>query len=229
MKKLLLTAVCALASCVAAKADTVGLYTFAASSLASSDTNADSTASAITAGAAFAGTVANTTYGNPTPSLAVVSTLTTGANTQAGAVGANQYFSFTLTPNAGTPLSLSTLSFDYANYSTDGTFPTEGFFVRSSVDSFAANTAAGVTAAAGSNGMFSTSTISLGAAAFQNLTTAVEFRVYVFDGTTQMTRGAVIDNITVTNVPEPTTYAMLLAGVSCVTILRYRRRVRLMA
>ena len=223
MKKLLLTVVCALASCVAAKADTVGLYTFASSSLASSDTNPDSTASAITAGTAFNGTVANTTYGNPTPSLAVVSTLTTGANSQAGAVTANQYFSFTLTPNAGTPLSLSTLSFDYANYSTDGTYPTEGFFVRSSVDSFAANTAAGVTSTAASAGAFATSTISLGAAAFQNLTGPVEFRVYVFDGTTQATRGAVIDNITVTNVPEPTTYAALLVGVGLAGAA-YRRR-----
>ena len=226
MKKLLLTAVCALASCVAAKADTVGLYTFAASSLASSDTNPDSTASAITAGAAFTGTVANTTYGNPTPSLAVASTLTTGANTQAGAVTANQYFSFTLTPNTGTPLSLNSLSFDYANYSTDATFPTEGFVVRSSVDNFAANTAAGVTSAAASNGAFATSNISLAAAAFQNLTAPIEFRIYIYDGTTNANRGAAIDNITVTNVPEPTTYAMLLAGVSFVTVLRCRRRVR---
>ena len=227
MKNLLLTVVFVLASCVATQADTVGLYTFASSSLNSSDTNPDSTASAVMAGSSFTSALTpNTMYGNPLPSLAVVSTLTTGADTQAGAVGASQYFSFTITPNTGVPLSLSTLSFDYANYSTDGTYPTEGFVVRSSVDNFAANTATGVTSSSTSDGAFATSTIGLGAAAFQNLTTAVEFRIYIYDGTNQSTRGAVIDNITLTNVPEPTTYAMLIAGVSFVTLLCVRRQVR---
>ena len=228
MKKFFGAALGMLAFCVGANADTIGLYTFASSSLSSSDTNPDSAASAITAGAAFtSAAAANTIYGNPLPSLPVDTTLTTGANTQAGAATANQYFGFTLTPNANTPLSLGTLSFDYANYSTDGTFPTEGFVVRSSVDNFAANTATGVTASAASAGAFATSTINLSAAVFQNLTAAVTFRIYVYDGTTQATRGAVLDNITVTNVPEPATNAMLLiAGVCFVVVLRRRRRVR---
>lgn len=225
MKKLLLTAVCALASCVAAKADTVGLYTFASSSLASSDTNADSTASAITAGTAFTGALTpNTTYGNPAPSLTVVSTLTTGTS-QAAAITANQYFSFTLTPNAGTTLNLSTLSFDYGNYSTDTTFPTESFFARSSADSFGANLAAAVSTTTTAATVTNT-TISLSGAAFQNLTAPIEFRIYIYDGTTNAARGAVLDNITVANVPEPTTYAMLIAGASFVTVLRCRRRAR---
>ncbi len=224
IKKVLLTAFCALASCAAVKADVVGLYSFAASSLASSDSNADSVASAITAGSAFANALpANTTYGNPTPSLAVVSTLTT-ASTQGAAVTANQYFSFTLTPNTGTPLNLSTLTFDYANYSTDMTFPTESFFVRSSVDNFAANTAAAVSSSATSAGTFATSTVSLGAAGFQNLTAAVEFRVYIYDGTTQPTRGAVLDNIVVSSVPEPSTWAMMLAGLSGSVAMAVRRK-----
>ncbi len=226
MKQLFSVTFCTLALCLGANAATIGLYTFTSSSLASSDTDPNSIASSVTAGSAFtSAAAANTTYGNPTPSLAVDSTLTT-ATTQAAAVTANQYFSFTLTPNAGVPLNLSTLAFDYANYSTDGTYPTENFFVRTNVDNFAANTAAAVASTAASAGAFATATVSLNGAAFQNLTTPIEFRIYIYDNTTQTTRGAVVDNITLTNVPEPATHALLMVGLCFVFVVRCRRKVR---
>ena len=142
-------------------------------------------------------------------------------------VTANDYFTLIFTPFSGFALNLSSFTFDYANYSSDSTFPSTTFFVRSSVDGFAANTAAGVNASAASAGAFANSSISLTGASFQNLTSAIEFRIYISDSTTNANRGALIDNVTlnglVVAVPEPTTAAMLASATLWIACFRRRR------
>jgi hypothetical protein len=196
-----------------ARADILANYPFTGSSQASTDADPNSTAGTFGDGAGWTSTI-DASRGNGAPSISVISTLTDGTS-QAAAVTANDYWTFTITPNAGIALNLSNLSFDYANYSNDATFPTETFFARSSQDSFGANLAAAVTSSTASAGAFATASISLGAA-FQNVTTPVEFRIYVSDGTTNANRGALLDNVvlsgTTSAVPEPATLMMLVLG-----------------
>ncbi len=221
MQKTLLTAVVALAITTAAHADVVAQYTFTGSLLTSSDGDTNSMAGDLTFGAGFSSATVSTTLGNTAPGLYIDSTATTGSN-QGNAVLANEYYSFTITPTAGT-LSLSNLMFDYASASGTSTFPTENFFVRSSRDGFAAN----ITGAVSSNSAtFTTANIGLSAATYQGLSTATEFRIYVQDSTNTSGRGAVLDNITLNSVPEPTTYAMLLGGAGMLFIVS-RRKARL--
>lgn len=85
------------------------------------------------------------------------------------ALDANDYFYFTLTPNAGYKLNLT--SFTYTGQAS-GTGPTQAAF-RSSADSYGANI--------GSAGI-SSGTISLSAATYQNLTGAITFRFYAWGG-----------------------------------------------
>jgi hypothetical protein len=205
------------------KADVLASFTLTGSLRTSGDADPNSTASSIADGPGFT-SVINIGLGNPSPSLTVASTLTDGS-TQAAAVTAEDYFTFTLSPTSGGSFSLTSLTFDYANYSTDGTFPTTTFFVRSSVNSFTANTAAGVSALASSDGAFANATVSLSAAAFQNVTVPIEFRIYISDGTTDADRGAVLDNIFLngTAIPEPSTAVSLLSGFGLFGLLRRRK------
>lgn len=87
-------------------------------------------------------------------------------------LNANDYFTFTLTPAANYEIDF--VSFVY-NGQASGSGPTS-FAVRSSVDGFASNIGT-----ASSSG-----TISLSAAAYQNRTTAIEFRIYAW-GASQST------------------------------------------
>lgn len=224
MKKALIVALAIGLTAASARADILAQYTFTGSARTSSDADPLSVASTFDDGTGFTSSF-DLTRGNSAPSLAVVSTVIDGS-TQAAAVTAGDYFTFTITPTTGTTLNLSSLTFDYANYTNDGTFPTETFFARSNQDSFAANLASAVTATTGSAGVFATATITLGAA-FQNLTTPVEFRIYLSDGTNDADRGALIDNVVLngTAIPEPSTWAML--GVGSILLLagqKLRRR-----
>jgi hypothetical protein len=83
----------------------------------------------------------------------------------AAAITNNDYFEFTLTPNAGFQINFT--SFQYTGQAS-GTGPTSLAF-RSSVDGFASNIGSPT---------ISGTTLDLSAAAFQNITTAITFRLY---------------------------------------------------
>ncbi|RZJ73313.1 choice-of-anchor D domain-containing protein [Flavobacterium sp.] len=83
------------------------------------------------------------------------------------AINVARYFTFTLTPNSGSRINF--VSFAY-NGQASGTGPTS-FAVRSSLDGYATNI--GTAAVTGTN-------ISLAAAAYQNITSAITFRVYAW-------------------------------------------------
>jgi hypothetical protein len=235
-----IVALTALFTCAASDAAVLANYPFTSAfnpfvgSRASTDTDPDTTASTFDGGPGFqtAGSdnsAFDLNHGNPAPSLAIDATFTDGTS-QAAAVTANDYFTFTITPTAGIAFNVSSLSFDYANYSSS-TFPVENFFVRSSADGFANNLAAAVTASAASAGTFSTATINLsGNSSLQNVTSTLEFRLYVYDSTSTSGRGALVDNIVVNGttaaVPEPATTALLGMGVLIAArqLIRSRRK-----
>ncbi|MGL2999900.1 T9SS sorting signal type C domain-containing protein [Flavobacterium sp. RSSB_23] len=91
----------------------------------------------------------------------------TGWNTSNG-IDLNDYFEFTLTPNAGYEIDLT--SFVYTSTVSATNQPTR-FAFRSSIDGFATNI---VTPSA------TGTTINLSGAAYQNITSAITFRIYAY-------------------------------------------------
>lgn len=201
-------------------------YQFDGSVRTSFDSDSNSTATAFADGPGFAGLI-DATRGNPAPSISV-DTVQIDGGSNAAAVTANDYFTFTITPAGGYSLNLANLSVDYANYTNDGTFPAVSFFLRSSVNSFSSNIGSTVNVLASSNGAFANTIFSLSGAGFQNVSGPIEFRLYVQDGLSDADRGILFDNIILngTAIPEPSTYAMIGVGAALLIGARYRRRIR---
>lgn len=146
----------------------------------------------------------------------------TSATDEAGAVAANDYYTFTATPSAGFSLNLTSLNFDLAR--SGGSF-TGNLFIRSSLDGFTSNLFSD-TAASGSTGLTTTG-LTLDSS-FQNLTTPVEFRFYFADNGTTTTDNSVVfrlDNVVLSGdvIPEPGSAALLAFGALG---LAFRRRAR---
>jgi len=94
------------------------------------------------------------------------------ANSWSATFDATDYFYFTLTPNAGYKIDFTNLVL-YLQSSNTGA---NTYAVRSSLDNYAANIVTGsVTANGSQSGPY---TINLGAAAFDNVTTSITFRLY---------------------------------------------------
>jgi PEP-CTERM motif len=207
----------------AAYAVELAKYEFALQTRTSTDTDSNSTATDLTNGAGITATESTyyTTAGNPAPSLRTASATT--SNTEALAVSGNDYYTFTLTPVAGFKVNLTTLTFDYA---ITGVNMTGNFSIRSSIDSFASDIGSTATT---SSTTFSNASISLSAAQYQNLTSAVTFRIYIFDDKPGPEETDLLDNVTlngtVAAVPEPSTWAMMGLGVGLLgAAQRFRRR-----
>ncbi len=197
----------------AAQADVLANYSFSGSSRGSFDSDLNTAASVFNDGPGWVASI-DPLRGNPAPCIAVGSNQTDGT-TQGGAVTAEDYYTFTITPNPGGMMSLTTLSFDFANYTNSGAFPTENIFTRSSLDNFSVNLAGAVTVTAGSSGAFTHADISLTAAGFQNATGPIEFRLYIYDSTTSVDKGALLDNVVLVGsaIPEPSVYMLLGVGI----------------
>lgn len=156
------------------------------------------------------------------------------ARTQASAFTNGDYIEFTLTPSSGFAADLTLLTF---NYGGSGGGYSANFFVRSSVDSYAANVgalASYVVPASSSNGntpeLFSVSLESL--PAFQDITTPITFRLYSFiDNLTSPYSGTMrarLDNLQlqgdIVTVPEP--HSLALVAVALGGWLAFSRRNR---
>jgi autotransporter-associated beta strand protein len=120
---------------------------------------------------------------------------TTGSNVFTGSIDLAKYFEFTLTPDAGYELAMSSLTFGIGR-SAAGTRQTEW---RSSIDGFAStistysNVNAGLTNTGGvltnpdSNSSWTSNILNLSAPAFQSLASAITFRAYFYN--TESTSG----------------------------------------
>jgi hypothetical protein len=112
---------------------------------------------------------------------------TTNAST---AVSNNAYFSFTVTPT-NVEMDLVSLTFEAAR---GGSSTPRGWVLRSSVDSYATNIDTDTISTVRTT--LSTQTIDLTGAAFQNLTSAITFRIYFYTPSTSSS--IEVDDITVT-------------------------------
>lgn len=160
-----------------------------------------------------------------------------GVNSLAAAITANDYFSFTVTPDVGQEVSFSSL---FLRYSVGANVrpATTVFSLLSSATGFTASDGLGTVTAdlPSASSATGTGTFTLGQALLQNVTTAVTFRLYVYNtGINPMTRIAIgqlsaingtpdltLDG-TIAAIPEPSTWALLTLGLACVTVFHCRR------
>jgi len=136
-----------------------------------------------------------------------------------GAPGTN-YFEFTLTPDFGYGLSLSSISFGYR---ATGTGPT-AFAVRSSSDVFSSTLASGTIT--NDSAWHSTGPLSI---TLSSLTAATTLRVYA-SGASSSLGTLRVDDVTlsgsVTAIPESSTYAAIFGLLAFAGGLLHRRRMR---
>lgn len=135
----------------------------------------------------------------------------------------NDYYQFVLTPDVGYTMNIDTFIFGYNRTATG---PDE-FELRSDLDGFVA--AIDSFSQTGTTGF--TQSISLGAL-FDNITSAITFRLYGYSSSsgagTFRLQDPAAGNIrfegTVSAIPEPSTYAMLVLGALCVglALRRYK-------
>lgn len=197
----------------AAQASLIANYTFPSGGVTSSDTEANSTAGNFsgTAKVLYSSTSESAYFKcSDTPNTADFST----------------YFTFTVTPGSGFGLNLSTLTFDSICNGTSTTNGNASFFVRSSVDAFASNIGLTFTETYIKSGT-STGTqrsVDLSGATFQNLATATEFRIYVYDNIASSVAYDRIDNVVlngdVSVIPEPATVGMMGLGALVAMLIR---------
>ncbi len=204
-----------------AKAAVLTLYNFSGTNYESADTDPGSTASTIAAGAGPFSVSLNTGVGNPAPSLE----FGVNSTTPALALSGNAYFEFTIAPVASATLSLTNITLDLAH--TWGNNTIQGFDIYTSIggfDSIDDIVGSGSRSASGTN-VFQNFNVSLGGEQFQNLTSAITFRIYFYDGAAVSTSHQFVDNITVNGtavVPEPGTW--VLFGIGAILVLLRRPR-----
>lgn len=158
------------------------------------------------------------------------------AVSEAGAVGSNDYWEFTLTADSGFQLDLDEITFPFGGSSSEGDFNTF-FFVRTDLDNYATTIGSNDvlvpngTAVSGSNyepAMLDTMSISLsGDPTYQGLD-SISFRIYAYsDGSSsnQISRMSQIEVLgDVTAIPEPGVTAALLGLAGMLAVIRMRRR-----
>jgi len=205
-------------------AATLANYTFLSNSDSSSDSDANSTASAVTAGAGISANFAFNATGNPAPSRGVGADVT--LTTEALAITGNDYFTFTLTPSPGFEMDLTSLSLEFdASYNTVD----RGYSIRSNVDSYAVTLLSYVEPLnTGSSGTFLSQSLNLTGASFQNLTSAITFRIYTYDNAGSPGSYMRFDNIVLSGdlsaVPEPGSLSLLTAVAGMFGLIWLRRR-----
>lgn len=156
-------------------------------------------------------------------------------STQAGAITDSDYFEFTLTPQGGFEVDLTSFSLTVGNQTSTALSFTSSYFVRTSLDGYASNiaitsTGGTTTSSAGVASRTTTSnstTVSdsvvfnVVGAEYQNLTAPVTFRIYLYDtgsGVAPDSSQSIsrFDNVqvsgNVTAVPEPTIGMLGLVG-----------------
>ncbi|HMP06935.1 MAG TPA: hypothetical protein PJ982_11330, partial [Lacipirellulaceae bacterium] len=166
----------------------VARYQFPAGAgwLQSNDQDSHTTAGAIALGPGIS--AQHHATGSPSNSLAVTLSSANAAS-QTAATSANDYLSFTVTPNDGAQMSLSHLTFDLRRSSDSGA--NDRYFIRSSVDGFTENLAADDM----SGDRFETYFVSLIGDEFQRLQESIEFRIYFFDTAGHVAGTALLDNV----------------------------------
>ena len=208
-----------------AHAAVIAQYPFNDSTLSSTDTEPNSTAGN------FLGTSrTDWGYSSSGGNVFVLSRATT--DSQANAIDADDYWSFTVTPDTGYLMNLTTITFDTIHNATAGgtedANATMSVFLRTSVDNYASDVGDIFTNA------WNTTTprsVDLSGLDFQSITAATTFRLYVFDsGTDNPRNGSRLDNVVLNGdvvvIPESSSVLLVglaFAGLGLSGLLRRRR------
>lgn len=178
-----------------------------------------STAANLTAGALNdTGSSADLQPGATLPNTVFLQQNITSAN-PAAAVANNQYFQFSLGPDAGFEMDLQGLSFNAAR---GGASTPRGWVLRSSLDGFGSDIATAEVATA--NPTLSSFGVDLSGPQYQDLQSALTFRLYGFAPSTGV--GMFYDNLMVAGVvsavPEPSTWLLMALGLAGFWLQRRR-------
>ena len=223
MKKLLLTAACAFASCVGVEAQSVIGYNFGMDANPSSGTQTNFTAGMLSVGNQT-GTTTGVSATSPSSGYTIPAAdgggnASGGNNFSNNVVGGafslttSSYDQVTFTPSAGYRVEIT--NFDFANRSTSS--GPGAFTLRSSADNYAADIVTG-TFTANSNYVFKDNT---DFTLFGAADTALTLRLYLSGGSSTATGNDRIDDIFITAtavldaalpVPEPASVVTLLGG-----------------
>lgn len=206
----------AAAAAAPAHAETIAEYTFAFRSFSPTTVAPGITASDINA----LGSLAIVEPGNPVPDTLFLG-ITPPATDPDQAVANDQFFQFTVAPEAGYQFDLSTLSFIGAK---GGSSSPRGWVLRSSLDDFGSTIATSVIEA--TSPTFEWFGVDLGSA-FRDVDTDLTFRVYGFAPPTSGI-GLFFDNIVLDGqvalapVPEPATFGLMGLGLAALAFKRRR-------
>lgn len=205
----------------ASQAATVVGYDFGPDTAAGASLEATTVVGGLTASAIMEGAGLNTFQATNVLGFASDSVLqvsAAGTSTPELSIANDAYFSFTVTPDAMMTVDLETLSFSAAR---GGGSTDRGYEIRSSVDNFA--TTLGLEDNIPTvRPTLTPATIDLGAE-FSNLTTATEFRVYIFapNGGNTIEFEDIALHGTVSVIPEPS--ASLLVALGGLLLARRKR------
>jgi len=191
-------------------------YTFTSGSTAASNVDPNAVASAFSAGTGIPSATFTSGWAQ-TPGSELPQSPATGL---AEAITGNDYFSFTLNAAPGYALNLTQLTMGVAAYRASGasTSVRGNFYALSSINGFTTSALINTIETAQQNSPFTfvTFTIDLAGAAYQNLTSPVEFRIYMEYNTVSTARYLAIDDVvlsgTIAAIPEPSTGLLLLGS-----------------
>lgn len=157
-----------------------------------------------TAGTGLAGANYSQEHARAGTGVVVGSSATPG--TDATSFSGQDYFTFTIGPASGYVLNLEKINFDTSYYAVSATTDAS-YFLRSSIDGFAANIGSIMTQAMQTSAVFSAQEVNLIDSAFQGISGSVEFRIYLYDTNSATTRWVAIDNVVLSGavvaIPEP--------------------------
>ena len=225
IKTSLLAAAIALSGALSSPAAVIADYQFTGGSAASTDTQPNSTAANFTLSSLFSG---NGGISAGTETAFANSSVT--PSTAGDAILQNSWFSFTVTPDSGYSLSLTSLTFNTSYDGIDGAAAVSAnWFVRSSLDGFSSNIGTTFNQAYTTTLSLQPRTVDLTASLFQDVTSPVTFRIYIYDGSVSSGKyvrvNDVVLNGNVSVVPEPTTCGLaIFAGLVATLGARKRRQ-----
>jgi hypothetical protein len=202
-------------------------YNFTGSSSAASTEAANVTADDFIIGSGISSTESGFygSVGNPAAAVFVRADQTT----EPVSPTSNDYIGFTVTPDSGYELDLTSLSFDYAFTDSAGDSGLNATFtLRSSIDGFAGNIASFNRVLTPQTGtpFLNTGAIDLSGASYQGLTDSITFRIYLTDNSSGNSRTLRVDNVVLSGdvsvIPEPAMFALL--GLGACLLATWRKR-----
>ena len=237
-KTLMTVAALGAVSLPSASAAVIAEYAFNSGSASATSSDANATAGDFTVGSGLTGTAGfsgttNNAFARTTGTLG-----SGGSTSFANAQSANDYFTVTITPSAFFEMNLTSFSFDYGYSSNPGFTDGENTlraYITTSTDNHATffneNTDGYTTitnpASTGSSVIYPNSkSLDLSGAAFQNISTAFEFRIYLSDSYNETNLIHRLDNVflngTIAAVPEPSSVTLLGLGSLALAFRRKR-------